>query len=662
MKTRSISLLFVSLILQLVLNSAFGEPNQPAVRSEDTAQQLVRRALQSEMEGNNRGRNVMLAKASKVAPHLAATHWHAGKINIDGQWTSIEMAQQEASDDPKRQRYRELREEAKGNAHRLLRLARWCDRAGLRDLSRLHYRQLLTSADTSLRLRALRKLGLKTYRGVLMTQEEIQAHREEAARRQQALNKWEHALTDWQNAIDHDRGPRRTTALQRMENVKDLDVIPALHSMAKTAGPGFGQSAVKLLGRFRSHEATEALVEYAVVPEDTSTRRNAIDLLRYRSLHDFVPQLLSRLTPSIESRWNISWDGLGNLRYRHVFYREGRETNQLLTADHLVVPNDDVVVSQERLPVPEGLRTTRPVPDVAPMRANRRARTRILDTPANRLTHALVANTTLGAVAGRERMVAEANERVLRANEWLLDALELTSGAEVPRDAAEWWYWWEDYNASVKQKPTEVAYTSTTRNYRREVAAEYERHSCFMPGTPIWTESGLRPIEELRAGDRVLAQHPDSGEIAFKLVSRVTAGQAASDVVNLKIQGETISPTLGHVFWVNGKGWRIAKRMGTEDEVHGVRGAIPLEARTVVPAPPIVHNLVVEDFHTYFVGKTGILVHDITERRPTQALVPGLIAEGTATGSTMTKATPSKVVPRQADRGVRSESPVFPSL
>jgi hypothetical protein len=38
------------------------------------------------------------------------------------------------------------------------------------------------------------------------------------------------------------------------------------------------------------------------------------------------------------------------------------------------------------------------------------------------------------------------------------------------------------------------------------------------------------------------------------------------------------------------------------------------------------YNLVVADFNTYFVGETGVLVHDNTPRTPTRATVPGLAA------------------------------------
>jgi len=38
----------------------------------------------------------------------------------------------------------------------------------------------------------------------------------------------------------------------------------------------------------------------------------------------------------------------------------------------------------------------------------------------------------------------------------------------------------------------------------------------------------------------------------------------------------------------------------------------------------VTYNLIVADFHTYFVGKTNLLTHDNTVLRPTNAVVPGL--------------------------------------
>ncbi len=38
------------------------------------------------------------------------------------------------------------------------------------------------------------------------------------------------------------------------------------------------------------------------------------------------------------------------------------------------------------------------------------------------------------------------------------------------------------------------------------------------------------------------------------------------------------------------------------------------------------YNLVVADFHTYFIGEAKILVHDNTIHQPTDVVVPGLAA------------------------------------
>ena len=38
-----------------------------------------------------------------------------------------------------------------------------------------------------------------------------------------------------------------------------------------------------------------------------------------------------------------------------------------------------------------------------------------------------------------------------------------------------------------------------------------------------------------------------------------------------------------------------------------------------------VHNLIVDGFNNYFVGNSGVLAHDNTIRKPTRAVVPGLL-------------------------------------
>jgi len=60
--------------------------------------------------------------------------------------------------------------------------------------------------------------------------------------------------------------------------------------------------------------------------------------------------------------------------------------------------------------------------------------------------------------------------------------------------------------------------------------------------------------------------------------------------------------------------------------LHGLGGATPIQS--VVPAGEHqAHNLVVDEENTYFVGKGGLLVHDNEFRKPTRAIVPGLVRD-----------------------------------
>ena len=47
-------------------------------------------------------------------------------------------------------------------------------------------------------------------------------------------------------------------------------------------------------------------------------------------------------------------------------------------------------------------------------------------------------------------------------------------------------------------------------------------HSCFAVGTKVWTLTGLRPIEQIKPGDRVLSQDVETGELQYKPVVMAT--------------------------------------------------------------------------------------------------------------------------------------------
>ena len=66
--------------------------------------------------------------------------------------------------------------------------------------------------------------------------------------------------------------------------------------------------------------------------------------------------------------------------------------------------------------------------------------------------------------------------------------------------------------------------------------------------------------------------------------------------------------------------------------MHSLAGGVRIESVEKLETDPsyagFAYNLILDDFHGYFVGDRGILVHDNTPRKPTAALLPGLMPEG----------------------------------
>jgi len=145
---------------------------------------------------------------------------------------------------------------------------------------------------------------------------------------------------------------------------------------------------------------------------------------------------------------------------------------------------------------------------------------------------------------------------------------------------------------------------------------------CFAAGTLVWKQSGPTPIEQVRIGDLVLAQHPTTGELAYRPVTDATVS-ASAPVVRVKLPEEEFIATRGHRFWVEGAGWLMAKELPTKSSLHSLAGGLTVES--VEPTDEVdCFNLVVDDFHTFIVGKSQVLVHDKTCPQPTIAVTPGL--------------------------------------
>jgi hypothetical protein len=210
-------------------------------------------------------------------------------------------------------------------------------------------------------------------------------------------------------------------------------------------------------------------------------------------------------------------------------------------------------------------------------------------------------------------------------NRRIAEVLRQATDQQLGDEPQPWWDWWQDYNQKWWPQVSQYVYGQQQRYY----PTPQVRHSCFVAGTLVRTELGLTPIETIRQGDRVLSQDQDTGELAYKIVSATTV-RPPGKLVRIRVGDESTTATLGHPFWVSGTGWRMAKELQSGDLLHCLGGSLPIDSIEQLPDEQRAYNLVVNDFNTYFVGQQGLLVHDNEFRKPTRAIVPGLLEDQVA--------------------------------
>ena len=597
--------------------AARGEPTTAPRPDDAAARAMVQKALLRQCDGDFEQRRRLLQAALQVSPDLAPAHWHVGHVKVEDRWVSVAAAERLAADSKLLATYRQLRSRLSGEPRRELMLARWCQRMQWADLARLHYARLLnrSAADQRIQKEAMRKLGLRPVGGMLLTDEEIEYQQQVADQVEGAQKKWRSRLEAWKKAIEGRSAAKREFALGQLEAIDDPAIISVLESLMTVSGPVFGRHVVEKLGSFPQHESTETLVRYAILSPWPKLRQQATSQLGQRPLHDFVPMLLDGLSSPITSRYRISRDRAGNLRYQHLFFQENADADYVLAREHVaqVRPEKRAELRARRLGLPDP-----GVPVGTPLSTRQH-------TTADEKREAF---RSLVEAVRRERTVAQNNAAVMQENSPIFAVLEKTTEAAVNRHPAQWQLWWQDFNETQANKqtyyqslPSRSAFSTT---YQVQVVAG---HSCFAAGTRVWTETGRAPIEQIEVGDRVLSQDPETGELAYKVVLETTASPPIGDLLNVIVDGESIDMTAGHVAWVFEKGWRMAKRLNEGDRVHALHGGRTVDATRVLPPTQRVYNLIVSDFNTYFVGNNGIFVHDITFRKPTRAIVPGLVGE-----------------------------------
>ena len=149
---------------------------------------------------------------------------------------------------------------------------------------------------------------------------------------------------------------------------------------------------------------------------------------------------------------------------------------------------------------------------------------------------------------------------------------------------------------------------SSARNAARQAC-------CFVAGTLVDTENGLRRIEEVQVGDLVWARDVDTGETRLQpvtdLIRRHERVIWEVELVAFDGSRELFETTDDHPWWIAGEGWKTTEELspGAAVVTRDGRGMViaRVEQTDRVDAT---YNLTVDVFHTYFVGDQRVLVHN----------------------------------------------------
>lgn len=606
----------------LAISSAAG-PDQPAANQpthnqpeQSKAEQLVQQAVDAGLQGDLQNRTALLEDAIKIAPNYAPARWEAGQISIDGAWLPLSEAQAQAAKDPRLEQYHSARQAAANNPIGHLQLARWCRKNRLADEARYHWLAVLV-ADPQNR-EALKALDSRWHGGQLVSKELAEELKDAQRKQRKANQTWRIRIAKWERALSGDEA-EASAAIEQLRKVVDTSAITEFEKLAAKEQRG-SEAALQrrqllVLAFIDSlHEmpelpATESLCRFALFAPDKPQRAAAAEALPQRPRYEVMPLLLSRLASPIESHFYLTKGASGHVSYSHEFFTKGP------TADQVFEQTDNTYFNVVAL---------RPTRDRVDLRAT-----------ANRIARAeggalMKSNLKLQHYQREayrvEQQVRAENARRLAVNDRIVGILRQVTGEELGYDPIAWWDYWQDYNEYSRPpyRPTNYRRQDYCQHDTNYLDPQYRRPramSCFVAGTPVWTKTGLTPIETISAGDLVLSQDLATGEYSYRPIITTTK-RDPSATLKISAGGETIQTTLGHPFWLPKVGWRMAKELDAGDKLLAVDNPVEIE-RIAEGDDEVAFNLVVEGPGNYFVGSDGLLVHDNTPRRAGSARLAG---------------------------------------
>jgi hypothetical protein len=567
----------------------------PATTTADLqqVQQLLGREAQPETAKIDRRQALNPSVRPETAANIA--WWQAGFVKVANSWQlaeSLSTSTQSATIN----QYLLERASASKSVESQMKLANWCRNAKLVDQERAHLSQVMLLAGPNFdRVSLYKRMGYRPVGSQWVSPSEYQEIQAQQRRQQVAFHEWKSAveriIRNWSS-----NAKQQKLAQDELAGIHDKAAIPVLLA-ASSYGEPLALAICECLQNIDCFESSQALATISVQTDWKSVRERSVECLKQRRIDDFAPALLSEMSsPFVTKRTN------SDAAAPRLILRE--EADRYFAIDVSVVELTYLVttyIRQQKTTI-DVLPQKRGGPETA---LGKTDRARILDD----LDYVI------------QSQVEQQNDLAEEYNSRAAATLAAVTGQEPCADPRYWWSWWQLYTGT-EQCPKRCQVTSRELHLPTYIRCVI-MPSCLVAGTPICTDRGFVAVDQIQVGDRVLAKDISSGELAFKPVLHTTERRPVS-VKKFLVGGSTITASEGHHFWVSGTGWSKTRELAAGQPIHTATGMSRIESAAIESEPAPVYNLVVADFHTYFVGQGMILSHDVIQPSPTNVKVPGL--------------------------------------
>ena len=608
--------IYLSVIICIAISAFAANKPKPSSSEIDMVERVL--ALESISATASFDRRDALKPESRPVSDPDSVWWQAGFIHSGGHWLPYEKSVAAGEQAAKLEEYRKQRATFAEELHGQWKLANWCRKNGMLDQERVHLLQVLAERDPTVKTDAVyERLGCQKVGDVWVSPQE----RLEAARIKSEIEtsfrRWESKLA----AIIQQLGgtpKQRKLAERKLTEITDPSTVPAIATIFCTSTHPLAETGVRTLGQIREYQASRALAGQAVFSPWKPVRTEAIELLKQRKLVEFVPDLLLLLSNPVRTKLNLDSQKTPSTS-THALTRYAE-----MNCDYVWVEEtkDTIRVGIRRLFPISTSNSFSQLASIAHPQLNNVKADNYTGKPADFRIALLELDDQAFLL---DRSADSVNDVRSETNERVGKVLSDCTGQPMTSEPNAWWSWWAKFS-SVDMPDRKSVVVVDERQAQPNVpslAVRTIQMSCLVAGTPVWTERGFVAIDKIQSGDLVLSKDIETGELAYKPVMQTTV-RPPTPVHQFDVDGTTIMASLGHHFWISGEGWAKTRELILNHPVHTVAGMHRITAVQDKGRVEPVYNLVVADFHTYFVGDAMVLSHDVLPPSLTNVKIPGL--------------------------------------